>query len=76
MREYWVASFGNGLEAYNGYRRTGYPSDMQTTREADSGTFPRVMLYPESFVNLSSNGTQHSIDTQVFWDTNAAGFIN
>jgi hypothetical protein len=76
MREYWVASFGCGMEAYNGYRRTGYPADMQETREVDAGTFPRLMLYPESFVNLSSNGNQHAIDTQVFWDNNQAGFIN
>jgi hypothetical protein len=49
---------------------------MQPTREAISGDFPRVMVYPESFVNLSSNGAQHPITTQVFWDNNPAGFIN
>lgn len=61
---------------YNAYRRTGYPSGMQPTREAISGDFPRVMIYPESFVNLSSNGNQHPITTQVFWDNNPAGFVN
>ena len=76
MREYWVASYCSGVEMYNAYRRTGYPSAMQPTREAISGDFPRSMIYPESFVNLSSNGNQHPITTQVFWDNNPAGFVN
>lgn len=76
MREYWLASWGNGLEAFNGYRRTGFPSGMQLTRDPDSGEFPRLMLYPSDYVNLNANASQRVITDQVFWDTNPAGFIN
>ena len=76
MKEWHLASWGNGGEMYNAYRRTGYPSNMQPTRESDSGDFPRLMFYPADFVNLNANATQRAITDQVFWDTNPAGFIN
>lgn len=76
MREYWLASWGNGIEAYNGYRRTGFPTALQPTREAVSGEFPRSFWYPADYVALNANATQKaSQSTQVFWDTNPAGFI-
>ena len=76
MREYWLASWGNGIEAYNGYRRTGFPSALQPTREAASGDFPRTFWYPSDYVALNANATQKGGQTnQVFWDTNPAGFI-
>lgn len=72
------ALWGNGYEAWNAYRRTGAPSDLQFTREqADPGTFPRLMLYPADYVNLNSSiQSNRTIDQQVFWDTNPAGFID
>lgn len=76
MKEYHIAAWGNGLEPFNGYRRTGYPSGLQPTREADSGNFPRSMWYPSAYVNLNANaGQKASIAQQVFWDTNPVGFI-
>lgn len=75
MEEYHTALFGNGIEAYNNYRRTGMPFGMQFTREADAGDFPRLMFYPSKYVNLNANATQKSITEQIFWDKNPADFI-
>ena len=76
MREFWIASFGNGLEAYNAYRRTGFPSRMQPTLERDPGSYARSFWYPADFVNLNKNiSVNKAITDQVFWDTNPADFI-
>ncbi|MDP3311839.1 SusD/RagB family nutrient-binding outer membrane lipoprotein [Lutibacter sp.] len=76
MKEYYITLWGCGMEAYNNYRRTGLPSNMQPTREAISGPFYRSFLYPNDYVVLNNNSTQKTNTTQVFWDTNPAGFIN
>lgn len=72
------ALWGNGYEAWNAYRRTGFPTDLQFTRDqADPGTFPRLMLYPADYVNLNATiDGNRVISQQVFWDTNAPGFID
>lgn len=75
MKEAHIAGFGNGLDAYNSYRRTGMPSDMQPTRDPAVGTFPRLYFYPADHVALNLNGNQRVLSQQVFWDTNPAGFI-
>ena len=74
-KEYHIALWGNGVEAYNLYRRTGKPAGMQPTRDPSSGDYPRSMLLPADHVNLNANASQKAITTQVFWDTNPAGFI-
>lgn len=77
MKEYHIATWGNGLEAYNNYRRTGYPSGMQPVLEPNPGTFPRLMYYPADYLNLNANiSDQRSLSDQAFWDNNPAGFIN
>jgi len=76
MYENHKASLGAGIDVYNGYRRTGMPSNLQFTEEPDGGDFPRLMFYPNNYVNLNENATQRVITEQVFWDTNPAGFIN
>lgn len=73
-REYWLALFGNGVESYNLYRRTGTPSRMQPGLEQDPGNFPRSFLYPNTYIVTNTNATQKSgLDAQVFWDNNPAG---
>ena len=74
IREWYIASWGNGIEPYNMYRRTGYPT-LQTG-VVPVGVFPRSFRYPESEVNTNPNVDQTTADNQVFWDTNQAGFIN
>lgn len=76
MKEYHIALWGNGIEAYNGYRRTTFPSNLQPTLEANSGDFPRLMYYPADYLNLNANiSAQRALTDQVFWDTNPAGAI-
>ena len=41
MKEYHIASFGNGVESYNNYRRTGMPQNMQPTLGAAPAPFIR-----------------------------------
>lgn len=73
-REYWLSLFGNGVEAYNLYRRTGEPGNMQPGLEANPGNFPRSFLYPNNYMVTNTNATQKSgLDVQVFWDNNPAG---
>lgn len=74
MKEYMIALQGNGLEMYNGYRRTCMPSNMQPLRLADQGQFPRTLWYPSSFVNRNSTVSQKAnLSVTTFWDTKPAG---
>jgi len=74
VREWYLASWGNGIEPYNMYRRTGYPT-LQTG-VIPVGPFPRSYRYPSNEVVTNPNMDQTTADNQVFWDTNPAGFIN
>ena len=77
MKEFWIASFGNGVEAYNNYRRTGKPAQMQIPLSANPGQYYRSFTYPSIYVTRNSNATQKTSDAvQVFWDNNPAGFVN
>lgn len=73
-KEFWKSTWGNGLEGYNLYRRTGAPADMQPTIQLNPGPWMRTLLYPSVFVNLNSSATQRPADqvNKVFWDTNPA----
>ena len=71
MQEYYIALWGNGIEAWNNYRRTGMPSDL-SDHVATSGDFPRSLLYPAAVVNTNSSISQKKVSTKVFWDKNNA----
>ena len=68
LKEYWKSLWGNGLEAYNMYRRTGSPKDLQPSVAAVPGTFAYSVIYPSNFVNLNSSAVVRSETTRVFWD--------
>ena len=73
LKEYYIALWGNGFEAYNMYRRTCRPRNLQPAISANPGGFIRSFLYPSNFVNLNINAKQKPDVTQkVFWDTNPA----
>ncbi|MGY6744764.1 MAG: SusD/RagB family nutrient-binding outer membrane lipoprotein [Cecembia sp.] len=74
-REYWLALFGNGNEAYNLYRRTnGKPDNMQPGLLESFGTFPRTLLYPNNHMVTNVNAVQKSgLGVTTFWDNNPAG---
>lgn len=68
IREYYIAAWGNGLEAYNMWRRTGKPNNMIPTIEPEGGDFPRSYLYPDVYVNRNANATQKTLTDRTFWD--------
>ncbi|NQV77665.1 MAG: SusD/RagB family nutrient-binding outer membrane lipoprotein [Lutibacter sp.] len=71
--QYFVASYGNGIDAYNFYRRTGYPTTLQPNIEPNPGGFIRSFWYPANYANTNVNATQkNGVGVQVFWDTNPA----
>lgn len=72
-REYWLSLFGNGMEAYNMYRRTGKPERMQPALEERPGPFVRSFLYPLNYMVTNVNAVQkQNLAQQVFWDKNPA----
>jgi hypothetical protein len=72
-REYLIALWGNGIEAYNLYRRTCLPANIQPAIDPNPGPFIRSALYPANHVNLNQNASQKSsFEVPVFWDTNDA----
>ena len=71
-KEYWIALFGNGVEAYNLYRRTSAPRNLQPLVQLSTDTYFRSMVYPAIYANLNSSATQKdaSKTNKVFWDNN------
>ncbi|MCF6349471.1 MAG: SusD/RagB family nutrient-binding outer membrane lipoprotein [Flavobacteriaceae bacterium] len=77
MEQYYIALWGNGIETYNNYRRTGKPNNLQSPQSQEpTGVFPRVMQYPARTVSLNANISQQLVTNQVFWDNNDANFID
>lgn len=71
--QFWISLYGNGIDAYNFYRRTGYPHTLQPNIEPNPGTFVRSLWYPANYANNNANATQKSsVAGQVFWDNNPA----
>jgi hypothetical protein len=68
IKEFYIASWGNGIEPYNNYRRTGYPSNFQPTLEEASGVFFATALYPASAANNNPNMPNNVRTKKVFWD--------
>jgi len=75
ITEFYLAGFGNSIEAYNAYRRTGYPSNIQIPIDDDNPTFARSFPYANDAVNNNASITQKQNTVKVFWDTNPDGFI-
>jgi len=77
--QYWIASFGNGAEAWANFRRSGYPALSPNTYPGRQikGDFVHRFIYPtlESSVNAANYkaavadiGGSDDLDTHVFWD--------
>jgi len=77
VEQYFIALWGNGIEAFNTFRRTGQPDNVTPGFVLqDSGNFLRSMWYPQVASDNNTNISQKAApDTPVFWDTNAAGFV-
>ena len=69
--EYFISMVGNGIDAYNSYRRNGYPRTLQPNVEPDPGAFPVSQYYPANYVNTNKNAVQRTSKSErVFWNTN------
>jgi len=79
IEEKYIASFGQSMEPWTDWRRTGYPVlTPPTNRLASVPTVPRVLFYAQNEIDLNpsiftANGGpgQKTIDlqgTRVFWD--------
>ena len=78
--QYWAATFGNGLETYSNWKRSGHPVlvpfDIATT--LTGGEIPRRFVYPGSEKlnnpdNVEAAITQQGGDdllTRMWWDAN------
>lgn len=67
IKEYYIAAWGNGIEPYNNYRRTGYPSNFQPTLEPNSGAFYNCAFYAGNCVNNNPNAPANDRSRKVFW---------
>ena len=67
----FIAHYGNGIMAYDFYRRTGYPLSLQFNVEPNPGGFIRSFFYPAVEANTNSNVVQKGdVGVKVFWDNN------
>ena len=67
IKEYYIATWGNGIEPYNNYRRTGYPSNFQPTLELNAGAFYNCAYYAGNCVNNNPNAPVNDRFRKVFW---------
>jgi len=71
--QFFTALKGNGHDAFNFYRRKGYPTDLEPNLEPNPGAFIRSFFYPANAANTNSSLSQKSgVTGQVFWDSNPA----
>ena len=78
--QYWVATFGNGVETYSNWRRSGFPElvPMEIANGLTGGIIPRRFVYPGSEKLNNTNNVQEAIDrisggdantSRVWWDS-------
>jgi hypothetical protein len=76
LTQKWIHGFGNGTEAYNDIRRTGYPQICDPSMDPNpfsiqSRPYPVSLLYNSDDLSTNPNATQRNQYTdKVFWDVN------
>ncbi len=75
--QYWITMFGGGADAFNFYRRTGFPTTVGLGFGPALGNFPRTFLYPQNEVIANPNIMQRTNnDDAVFWNTQPLPIAN
>ncbi len=73
-KEYYLALWPNGVEAYNSMRRTHYPNqedNLQPTQTSDPGDWYRSFPYSANLIDRNQNvGPKDSRLEGPFWDEN------
>lgn len=69
IEEKYVAIFGESMEPWTDFRRTGYPT-LTAPSDAVMSTVPRSLFYPQSEIDLNPNAPAQKADLtqKVFWD--------
>lgn len=73
INQKWTALNGYGnIEAYNEYRRTGFPSDIPVSLQSAGAVIPTRIFYPLSETqtnkdNVAAQGTIDQFSTKIFW---------
>ncbi|WP_154855053.1 SusD/RagB family nutrient-binding outer membrane lipoprotein [Cyclobacterium xiamenense] len=69
MTEYQLALWGNGIEAYTNYRRTGYPDFAETSPVMGNPPYPQRFIIPVSELETNPSLADYSPDPfePVFW---------
>ncbi|MBO0936968.1 SusD/RagB family nutrient-binding outer membrane lipoprotein [Fibrella sp. HMF5335] len=71
MTQKWIANFGIGLEAFDDYRRTGYPALSQVLNPSgDDGTRPVRLPYTDNEIQRNPNVPNPGPKTneRLWWD--------
>ncbi len=75
MTQKWIATFGNALNTYNDYRRTGFPrlhdgntDNLNVTKR--SRDFPVSMPYEDTDLTINPNAPKQRViaTDRIFWD--------
>ena len=71
-QKYIAAYVVSSFEAYNDYRRTGYPSALQPAENADYDQIPTRMIYPDTEINNNQSNVPAGVTltSKVWWDAN------
>jgi hypothetical protein len=69
MKEKYYSTFGNGIEAFTDFRRTGMPLNMPAAL-APLGPAPRRLPYPPQELNANPNAPNPPplVADRIFWD--------
>ncbi|MBD3629728.1 SusD/RagB family nutrient-binding outer membrane lipoprotein [Cyclobacterium sp.] len=69
ITEYQLALWGNGIEAYNNYRRTGFPDFAETSPVMGNPPYPQRFIIPVSELETNPALSDYSPDPfePVFW---------
>jgi hypothetical protein len=68
MTQKYISQFGNGVETYTDYRRTGLP--VLRVPPAPLGAFPLRLLYDIQEYGGPNPPTQPDLTVPIFWDVN------
>jgi hypothetical protein len=69
IEEKYVAIFGESMEPWTDFRRTGYPA-LTPPSNAVVTSVPRSLYYPQSEIDLNPNAPKQKADLlqKIFWD--------
>jgi hypothetical protein len=60
----WIALYGNGVEAWSEWRRTGFPQLLPGPDALNDGLIPVRLPYPQREISLNGANVQEAIDRQ------------